>query len=254
LTEPTTEPKRRPSNLARRGAALSSLPEGADHGILTPTNFLVSTETMMRGEKSQDRGFLTDSPLRTMAIGAGAFGFLLGVWIILSTSPVVTTLLPLLFGLVGGAGGLQIARFDAASAKSRDNLRLFGVCATSFSIACIIAMLAAIPTKRTLLVWIQGDQVPIVKKDGTSIYNDPVAAFATRAELEAYGASKEEIEAILEASSQAAAASKTESITLNKAAGYLQGLPQTKIMTKDILPPGFPTFLEPNHQLNQSHQ
>jgi hypothetical protein len=214
----------------------------------------MSAEIMMRGEKSHNRGFLTDSPLLTMAIGAGAFGFLLGMWIILSASPVVTTLLPLLFGLVGGAGGFQIARFDAAAAKSRDNLRLFGVCATSFSTACILAMLMAIPTKHTLLAWIQGDQVPIVKSDGASIYNDPVAAFATRAELEAYGASKDEIKAILEVSSQAAVANKTESITLNNAPGYLRGLPQTQIMTKDILPPGFPSFIEPNSQLNQYHQ
>jgi len=41
------------------------------------------------------------APMIAVILGAGAFGALLGAWIVLSASPVVTTSLPLLFGLVG---------------------------------------------------------------------------------------------------------------------------------------------------------
>jgi len=45
----------------------------------------------------------------------------------------------LLFGVVGGAGGVQVFRFDPSSQINRDRLVLLGACTASFSICCLAA-------------------------------------------------------------------------------------------------------------------
>jgi len=143
---------------------------------------------------------LLREPQYIIAAAAGALGALIGVWISLSASAVVLTLLPLLFGLIGGAAGAQIFRYDPASTKSRTRLMLTGTGALSFSIFCLAGMILTLLARP----WIIGhttskvEHVNILNLDDKSPFHDkPFDALLLRARLEAVGASEEEIKAIL---------------------------------------------------------
>jgi len=149
--------------------------------------------------QASDRAALGAS-LWALVSGAGAFGLLLGIWIVLSASPVVTTILPLLFGLVGGAGGLQISRFDSSSAKSRHGLILVGYGTATLSICCLGAMLAAIAARP----WIGESFSNIPRRADilqigpeSALHENPFDALLLRVRLEILGATRDEIATIL---------------------------------------------------------
>lgn len=57
--------------------------------------------------------------LRPYTAGFALIGFTLGVFAGWSSTPVVATILPLIFGLLGGAGGLYLAQADLGSPRTR---------------------------------------------------------------------------------------------------------------------------------------
>ena len=72
-----------------------------------------------------------------LSFAGGLLGLAVGLLAGLSESPLVATVLPLLFGTVGGAGGLYLARVDLGSPADRRRLRTLGV-ATSVLVLCLI--------------------------------------------------------------------------------------------------------------------
>jgi hypothetical protein len=141
----------------------------------------------------------SDNSTIGFAVGAGAFGLLLGSWIALSASPVITTVLPLIFGIITGAGGAQLFRFDSDTPASRARIALFGISAATFSFCCLLGMLGAVALRAQINNWLvpQAQHVDILNLDPTSpLHDNPFGALLLRARLEAVKASPEEIKAI----------------------------------------------------------
>jgi hypothetical protein len=127
-----------------------------------------------------------------IVIGMGALGVLVGLFAAWSATPIVTTLLPLLFGIVGGVSGVSIAKMDVSSNKSQLKIRLLGQMLAAFSIACTIAVLLAVYFRPQIQ---DADQATLVYGK-TSI--DYVDALVLRRKLAALGASPKEVGYLLE--------------------------------------------------------
>ncbi|MGH6899687.1 MAG: hypothetical protein ACREJ5_24580 [Geminicoccaceae bacterium] len=77
-------------------------------------------------------------------IGLGALGAAIGYLIPLSQSPVLGTLLPLIFGLAGGAASIYSMRSDVTSPVARRKLTLLGSSLAAFCIALIATIAVSI--------------------------------------------------------------------------------------------------------------
>src|SRR4051794_3005182 len=62
-----------------------------------------------------------------VAFAMGALGALLGIWIAWSESPVVVTVLPLLFGIVGSAGGYSLLKMDFSKPHNQEKLHVISL-------------------------------------------------------------------------------------------------------------------------------
>jgi len=71
-------------------------------------------------------------------LGCAGTGFLVGYFAGLSESPVVATTMPLLFALLGGSGGLYVARADLRAEETVLRVRLLGISLAAFAFACAI--------------------------------------------------------------------------------------------------------------------
>src|SRR6266567_638808 len=70
--------------------------------------------------------------LRWFLIGLGLVGLTVGYLAGSSRSPVIGTLLPLLFGLIGGVGGFYLGSVDFSSPQTPARLRLLDIALTVF--------------------------------------------------------------------------------------------------------------------------
>lgn len=132
-------------------------------------------------------------PIIFVSLGAASFGALLGCWIALSQSSVVTAVLPLLFALVGGAGGAVLWQLDLTAPANERKLEVFGAGATAFSVFCLGSMLLTIYNRTTIASW------QITKPDLVSVtgHSDPLGALIYRGKLMVIGASNDEIKLLL---------------------------------------------------------
>lgn len=132
-------------------------------------------------------------PLVLLSLGAASFGALLGCWIALSASPVVMTVLPLLFTFAGGAGGVFVWRNDPNNPATQRKIELFGAAGAAFSLFCLSATLLTLYERATIAAWIAA------KRDVVDVagYADPLGALIYRDKLMLAGASKEDIKAML---------------------------------------------------------
>lgn len=64
----------------------------------------------------------------TYIFGMAVLGAGIGYFVTLSRSPVVAVLLPLLFGLIAGAGGFFLTREDLTQETGRERLAMLGIC------------------------------------------------------------------------------------------------------------------------------
>jgi hypothetical protein len=78
------------------------------------------------------------SSKRWYVLGFGLVGGAIGYFAGASESPIVATVIPVLFALLGGASGLYVSRIDLASAQGVSMLDLFGKSLLTFSLACML--------------------------------------------------------------------------------------------------------------------
>jgi hypothetical protein len=91
---------------------------------------------------------MSNTSQRWFASGMGFIGAAIGFLVAESGSPVVAVALPLIFGLIGGAGGLYVARADISSESGSQRLALIGKSISAFSAALIAVTIAVILTQR----------------------------------------------------------------------------------------------------------
>lgn len=75
-------------------------------------------------------------------IGLLLFGLLIGFYAGGSGTPVVATTIPLLFAIIGGAGGFYIATADLEATTDRRRIGVLGACFIVFSIGALIGTLS----------------------------------------------------------------------------------------------------------------
>ncbi len=142
--------------------------------------------------------------LRWYLVGFTLLGASVGYFAGSSESPVIGALLPLLFGLVGGAGGLYLAKTDLTTSESWFRIRMIGKALTLFLVFALLGSAYGISlrTGRGLGnfvpsgVFAAEDGVPLPPVDPAD--PDRAVRFALlRARLAALGASKDEQRSIL---------------------------------------------------------
>ncbi|MDX0551653.1 hypothetical protein GOL37_08755 [Sinorhizobium medicae] len=126
-----------------------------------------------------------------VVLGMGSLGALLGTWIALSKSAVVLTVLPLLFGILGSAGGYSIWKLDGSCPVDRRRLQLIGSSLTAISMTCLIAMGSTILLRPTLASLLRTTPVEVTH------LNNPLSGLLLREKLSRIGATHQEIEEVL---------------------------------------------------------
>lgn len=81
--------------------------------------------------------------LLVYAFAVAALGAVIGFFAVLSDSPIVAVLLPLLFGLIAGASGIYVSRTDISQRAGRRHLGYLGACIIMFLVGLLGA---AVPT------------------------------------------------------------------------------------------------------------
>jgi hypothetical protein len=82
--------------------------------------------------------------LAVYAVGVGVVGFLVGAVAGASSTPVISSLLPLLFAVLGGTGGVYVATIDLSQPSSPGNIRVVGSVLLSFAAATILGLATGI--------------------------------------------------------------------------------------------------------------
>ena len=126
-----------------------------------------------------------------VAVAMGALGALLGVWIAWSQSAVVVTVIPLLFGVIGGAGGYSLLKMDFSKPQNKEKLQTISVGLGTLCMSCLIFMFAAIMSRPLLTSLIAKDDFDVTTSAS------PLRAIMLRARLQALGATGNEIKLIL---------------------------------------------------------
>ena len=139
----------------------------------------------------------------------GAVGFFAGA----SKSPVIGTLLPLLFGLVGGAGGLYLTRVDLYDRKTLLRLSLLGKSLSLFIVFAVIGSVYGISLRTQRSIWsFLSFDILMPKSEAElplSVQEDPrktLQLVLLRARIRALGATVEEEKHILQQSARLAEA------------------------------------------------
>jgi|APLak6261663543_1056040.scaffolds.fasta_scaffold01703_5 hypothetical protein len=82
---------------------------------------------------------MNDTSLRWYWLGLSALGVLVGYLVTLSQSPVVGTLLPLLFALIAGVSSFVLGKTNFRSAESIQKIKYWGVGFFAFSVAFVVS-------------------------------------------------------------------------------------------------------------------
>lgn len=136
--------------------------------------------------------------------GAGSLGLATGFLVGASETPVVAILLPLLFGLIGAAGGFSIARMELETQAARTRIRLLGLSVLTIGILSLAGSIWGIAVRTGngigsfLPSWRKGlpDDVPELPSASVA---DRVRLLMLRSKLRLLGAAPGEISHILQA-------------------------------------------------------
>lgn len=93
------------------------------------------------------------SALRWYMLGFTLLGGAVGYFAGSSQSPVIGTLLPLLFGLVGGAGGLYLARAEIHEPKTKVRIRILGKALALFIVFTVLGSYYGIALRTERSIW-----------------------------------------------------------------------------------------------------
>ncbi|MBJ3774930.1 hypothetical protein [Acuticoccus mangrovi] len=110
-------------------------------------------------------------------LGCVALGMVAGFLVGASASPVVGVVLPLLFSLLGSAGGVLALTFDPGTAEARRRFRLLGLSALAFALPFLVGVFPgiAVRTGAPLSAVIRGSpEAPVI--DPTAILRTGPAA------------------------------------------------------------------------------
>ena len=119
------------------------------------------------------------------AVGTFFVGAAIGVLTVLSSSPIVAVLIPLLFGQIAGDRGIFLARDDIYLKAGRDRLAFVGACVTSLCLG--LMLMGAI----TFLARANAGPKTLQEMIGTDTslsYQEQTLAFEARAVAEILGA------------------------------------------------------------------
>ncbi|MFL5347660.1 MAG: hypothetical protein ACJ8AT_22970 [Hyalangium sp.] len=148
--------------------------------------------------------------LRWSTLAFALIGLLTGLFAGMSQTPVIGTLLPLLFGLLGGAGGFFIAKENLRASGSLQRVRIISVSVVVFASCCLLGSIWGVSRRTGAPAWtffwqIQASPESIAGYD-TQAPDNTVKLVMLRRRLQALGATKPEVDSILD---RAAAALKT---------------------------------------------
>jgi|GraSoi2013_100cm_1033763.scaffolds.fasta_scaffold19779_1 hypothetical protein len=131
-------------------------------------------------------------------LGMAALGALLGVLIAWSASPVVATAMPLLFGLLGGAGSFSLLKMDLSKPNSQTKVRLIGSSLLSCCSACLLALLLAIVAKGWFLQRAALANSYEFKPQQLVTVSDGIGSIVFRKRLQLLGATPDEIRVLFD--------------------------------------------------------
>lgn len=140
---------------------------------------------------------------RWFLVGFGLIGISAGFFAGTSVTPVIGTLLPLVFGLLGGSGGFYLAGANLASTETALRLRLLGIALTTFAVLLIAGSVYGVMLRTGLSLKSFVPRSLIVPDEGADLGLDGLSSpkalqlMLTRARLKALGASDAEQAAIL---------------------------------------------------------
>src|SRR4051794_35882373 len=86
-----------------------------------------------------------------VVLGSGTLGAFVGLLVAYSATPIVAGLLPLLFGLLGGASGFFIFKINFENPNKIKQLKLFGWSLAAFAGTSTFALLVGINTKASII-------------------------------------------------------------------------------------------------------
>jgi hypothetical protein len=172
-------------------------------------------------------------------LGAASFGLLVGSWAALSASPIVKTVLPLLFTIISGAGAFKFAQSDPVEEKNYRSLTIFGTAAFGFSIFCVIGTLVALYIQPLLIAHLDNRRQHVdisTLPTNSPLFSKPFDAVMLRNWLEVVGIDNNEIKVILAtAPAPIATTSTDEKIDASKSGTYEYMLSSLKGYYNDIV-------------------
>ena len=129
-----------------------------------------------------------------LTLGMSSLGFLVGLLISWSATPVVATALPLFFSVVGAIGGFYFGKIDVTTEKNQQKLTQMGTYLFALCLSCLVGVVFGSSTRPVVISFTS----QLLQHD-VSKSPDVVAAIVLRAKLQALGANKAEISAVLNA-------------------------------------------------------
>lgn len=174
--------------------------------MLDSTEVLYMT-TSSEKDREKDTVSLTEVPELRSALHWYLFGFSLlggavGYFAGSSQSPVIATLLPLLFGLIGGAGGLYLTRAELDRPEVIFRLRVLGKALTLFIIFTLVGSAYGISLRTERSIWNFFSPIGLGRKSNLyhSIEKEPMKAVRLamlRARIRILGVSLDEEQQII---------------------------------------------------------
>jgi hypothetical protein len=137
-------------------------------------------------------GEFRKSSLLAYWTGLGLAGAAVGYFVGFSESPVIATLLPLLFGVLGTGGIVVVGKADLQQVNSRDKLKRVGIGLSVFSLTIILSSAAALVVKNARI----GSGVHEIDLSGASAARS-IQLLALRKMLDVLGATAAEQRLVL---------------------------------------------------------
>lgn len=132
--------------------------------------------------------------------GLSIIGLTSGFFAGASHTPIIGTLLPLLFALIGGASGLYIANADWSAAASENRVLWLGRALAGFGLACLIGSATGIALRLHFEESYRGNEITQLSNARTQ---EQLQLVALRTKLRLLGVSHDEETAILSAAMRA---------------------------------------------------